>query len=93
MNKADLVSYVSEHSGLKKTESEKAIEAVFAAIASALSAKEELRIMGFGTFSVKYKPASEGRNPKTGEALHVKAKYVAKFQPSKNLKETLENLK
>ncbi len=93
MNKSELIGFIASKTGLKKIESESALEAVLEGIINALNNKEEVRLVGFGTFSVKHRPATEGRNPKTGEPIVIKEKYVAKFQPSKNLKDSLESIK
>lgn len=90
MNKAELIAFVSQKTGLKNTESSKAVDAVFEAVKDALSKGNDVRLVGFGTFSVAKRKAREGRNPKTGETLKIAATKVAKFKPGKELKEAIK---
>lgn len=92
MNKSELVAVVSEQAGLTKVETERVIDAVFDTIIETMRNGDEVRLMGFGTFVSAFKPASEGRNPRTGEKIHVEAHYSPKFKPGKLLKETLQNV-
>src|SRR5437763_4465400 len=66
---------------MKKSEASKAVDAVFDAIAEALKGGDEVRLVGFGTFSVAARAASEGRNPRTGEKIQIAASKQAKFKP------------
>ena len=63
MNKNDLISTVADASGLTKGDATKAVEAVFDAVTGALAKGDEVRLVGFGTFSVANRKASTGRNP------------------------------
>ena len=67
MNKNDLISAVADASGLSKNDAANAVEGVFDAITKALSGGDEVRLVGFGTFSVAKRKASTGRNPRTGD--------------------------
>ncbi len=67
MNKNDLITAVSESSGLSKNDASSAVEGVFDAITKSLSNGDEVRLVGFGTFSAKERPERMARNPKTGE--------------------------
>lgn len=89
MNKNDLVSKVSDHTGLSKTDSAKAVDAVFDTITSELKNGGDIRLVGFGTFLVTKRKATTGRNPQTGAAIDIPAANVPKFRPGKSLKETL----
>lgn len=89
MNKAELVSRVAELSGLTKADAEKAVEGVFEAITSALKSGDEVRLVGFGSFSVANRAASEGRNPRTGEKIQIAASKQPKFSAGKGLKEAV----
>ena len=89
MNKSDLVSDVAEISGLTKTDADKAIDAVFAAITAALKDGGDVRLVGFGSFSVAARPAREGKNPRTGEKLAIPASKQPKFSAGKALKDAL----
>lgn len=89
MNKIELVTGIAEISGLKKVEAEKALDAFMAVIERELSKGEEVRLVGFGTFTVAKRAATEGRNPKTGEALSIPERTVPKFKPGKQLKDAV----
>jgi DNA-binding protein HU-beta len=86
MNKQDLISAVAESSGLSKNDATKAVEGVFDAITGALKKGDEVRLVGFGTFSVSQRKASTGRNPRTGETMTIKASAQPKFKAGKGLK-------
>jgi len=86
VNKNELVDTVAERSGLKKNEAEKTVDAVFDTIASALRVGDEVRIVGFGTFSVSERAATEGRNPRTGEKMAIPSSKQPKFRAGKGLK-------
>jgi len=87
VNKNDLVNKVCESASLPKADSARAVDAVFEAIAGALQSKSDVRLVGFGTFCVVERKATEGRNPRTGEKIQIAAKSVPKFKPGKDLKE------
>lgn len=89
MNKNDLIGAVAESSGLTRTDATKAVEGVFDAITSALKSGDEVRLVGFGTFSVAKRKASTGRNPRTGEPMAIKASAQPKFKAGKGLKDAV----
>lgn len=89
MNKNELVDAVATATELKKTEAAKVVDAVFDAITGALTAGHEVRLVGFGTFSVASRKAGEGRNPRTGATIPIAASKSAKFKPGKTLKDAL----
>lgn len=89
MNKNDLISAVADHSGLSKSDSSKAVEAVFDAVTATLAKGGEVRLVGFGTFSVSQRKASTGRNPRTGEKMEIKASTQPKFKAGKGLKDAV----
>ena len=89
MNKNDLVAAVSDSSGLSKADSAKAVDAVFDSITGSLSGGGEVRLVGFGTFSVADRKATSGRNPRTGEAIQIPASKQPKFKAGKGLKESV----
>ncbi|MHA1597612.1 MAG: HU family DNA-binding protein [Alphaproteobacteria bacterium] len=86
MNKNDLVAAVAGSTGLSKADAAKAVDGVVDAITASLSNKQEVRLVGFGTFSVAHRKASTGRNPRTGEAIQIKASNQPKFKAGKALK-------
>lgn len=89
MNKNDLIVCVADETDLSKADATKAVECVFESITSALKKGGEVRLVGFGTFSVAKRAASEGRNPRTGEKINIPASRQAKFKAGKALKDAL----
>jgi DNA-binding protein HU-beta len=89
MNKGDLASAVADRTGMSKAAANSAVEAVFGCIADSLKKGEEVRVLGFGNFTVSERAASTGRNPQTGEPMHIRASKQAKFKPGKGLKDSL----
>ena len=86
MNKTQLIEAVAAASGLKKTESEKAVNAVFAAIEKSLVDGEKVQLVGFGTFGVKSREARQGRNPQTGKTMTIPASKGVSFTAGSALK-------
>jgi DNA-binding protein HU-beta len=91
VNKNDLVAHVAEKADLSRAAAGSAIDAVFEGVTQALSSGDEVRLVGFGTFSVAHRKASEGRNPRTGEPLKIPASKQVKFKPGKGLKDTIND--
>ncbi len=89
MNKQDLIAAVAEGSGLTKADASKAVEAVFESITATLKKGDEVRLVGFGTFSVSKRKASTGRNPRTGAPMQIKASAQPKFKAGKGLKDAV----
>ena len=89
MNKNDLVAVVADKTGLSKADSTSAVDCVFDAITDALKSGNEVRLVGFGTFSVSRRRASEGRNPRTGERIQIPASNQPKFKAGKGLKDAV----
>ena len=89
MNKNDLVSAVASRTGMSKVDGTKAVEGVFDAISGALSSGGDVRIVGFGTFSVVNRKATTGRNPRTGQAIQIPASKQPKFKAGKGLKDAV----
>lgn len=89
MNKNDLVASVSELSGLTKADSLRAIDGVLQTITTSLKNDKEVRLVGFGTFVVTHRPEGEGRNPRTGEKIKIRASKQPKFRPGKSLKDAI----
>lgn len=87
LNKAQLVDIVAQETSLTKVDVEKTIKATVDAISNELANDGSITLIGFGTFSVKEKAARTGKNPRTGDAIEIPAKKVAKFKPGKALAE------
>lgn len=89
MNKNEFVDKVAELAGMTKADSGRAVDAVFDAITDALRKGDDVRLVGFGSFSVSKRAARDGRNPRTGETIKIKASNQPKFTAGKGLKDAL----
>jgi len=89
MNKNELVTAVAEKAELSKQQAGQAVDALFDVIEGALAKGDDIRLVGFGTFSVSHRAASKGRNPSTGAEVDIPARNVPKFAAGKGLKESV----
>lgn len=89
MNKNELIAHVADAAGISKADAGKAVDAVFDGITATLKKGDDVRLVGFGTFTVVSREASEGRNPRTGEKIKIPASKQPKFKPGKTLKDDL----
>lgn len=89
MNKNDLVGVVADKANITKAQAAEAVDAVFDAVTGALKGGGDVRLVGFGTFSVSRRKASKGRNPATGAEINIPASNQAKFKPGKGLKDAI----
>ncbi|ADM10452.1 Bacterial nucleoid DNA-binding protein HU-beta [Parvularcula bermudensis HTCC2503] len=89
MNKNEFVDRVAAIADITKADAGRTVDAVFDAITEALKNGDDVRIVGFGTFSSSRRPAREGRNPRTGETIQIKASNQPKFSAGKGLKDAL----
>ncbi len=89
MNKSELISSVAEAAGITKAAATKAVDGVFEAITGSLKKGAEVRLVGFGTFHVAKRAATEGRNPRTGEKIKIPASRQPKFRAGKALKDAV----
>ena len=89
MNKQDLVTVVAEAGDLPKAKAGDVLDAVFEAITKSLKKKQEVRLVGFGTFSTSRRKAGTGRNPRTGEEIKIPATNTVRFKAGKNLKDSV----
>jgi DNA-binding protein HU-beta len=89
LNKQDLISAVAEAADLPKVKTADVIEAVLATIERALKDKQEVRLVGFGTFAPATRKAAKGRNPRTGEEIDIPASTSVRFKPGKTLKDAV----
>lgn len=85
MNKSELVDMMSELSGMTKVDCNKALDAFMQSVEKILKKGGDLRLVGFGTFSVVKREAKNGRNPKTGKLIRIEASNRPKFKPGKGL--------
>ena len=70
---------------------ELAVKTILEYMSASLSSGERIEIRGFGSFSLHFRPARSGRNPKSGEPVSLPAKYVPHFKPGKELRERVNN--
>ena len=89
MNKNDLVAAVADTAGLSKADAVRAVEGLIDCITVSLKKGKDVRLVGFGTFTVSKRAASEGRNPRTGERIKIPASKRPKFSAGKALKEAV----
>ncbi|PYE89991.1 DNA-binding protein HupB [Phyllobacterium leguminum] len=89
MNKNELVAAVAEKAGLTKTDAASAVDAVLESVTGALKDGGDVRLPGFGVFSVSHRAASTGRNPSTGAEVAIPARNVPKFSAGKGLKDAV----
>lgn len=88
MTKSELIDLLAQrHPHLPADDVEWAVRALIAMMSDALSRGERIEIRGFGSFSLHYRPARLGRNPKTGESVRLAGKYIPHFKPGKELRE------
>ena len=85
MNKKELIDAVAGQADLSKADAGRAVDAVTTTITSELSKGGDVRLIGFGTFSVSQRSARTGRNPRTGKEIKIAAKKVAKFKAGAGL--------
>jgi len=90
MNKSDLVDAVAGSADMSKAQAAHAVDAVLDGISGALSNGDTVALVGFGTFSVRHRKARDGRNPSTGEAMHIAASNVPGFKAGKALKDAVK---
>ncbi len=89
MNKMDLIAAVADETSLPRTKATEVVDAVFAAISGALQKKDEVRLVGFGSFSAATRKASTGRNPRTGEEMQIPESTTVRFKVGKQLKDAV----
>jgi DNA-binding protein HU-beta len=89
MNKQDLISKVADAADISKAKAGQAVDAVIDAIKTSLKKGDDVRLVGFGTFSVAQRAATTGRNPRTGEPIKIPASKQPKFKAGKELKEAV----
>ncbi len=90
MNKQELIGQVADRAGLSRNDSSRAIETMLELVSAALKRGDEVRLVGFGSFSVTRRKASIGRNPRTGEPMQIEASSQPKFRPGKALKQAVQ---
>ena len=89
MNKNELVHFIAKEANVKVSEADAALNALTKGITESLARNDNVTLVGFGTFQVKYRAAREGRNPKTGETIQIAAAKVPSFKSGKGLKDSV----
>ena len=89
MNKSELISAIAEAADLTKADSGRALDATITAITESLKSGDPVTLIGFGTFEVRDRAARTGRNPRTGEAIQIKASRNPAFKAGKALKDAV----
>ena len=89
MNKSDLIDAIAKSSDISKAAAGRALDATVDSIKKALKKGDTVSLVGFGTFKVGKRAARNGRNPRTGETIKIKAARVPKFSAGKALKDAL----
>ena len=90
MNKQELIGQVADRAGLNRSDAARAIETMLEVITSTLKRGDEVRLVGFGNFTVTRRKASTGRNPRTGEPIDIKSTSQPKFRAGKVLKDAVQ---
>ena len=87
MNKTELVAAIAEQANISKKDAEAALKSFTDTVAAELKKGEKIQLVGFGTFEVSDRAASEGRNPQTGATMKIAATKAPKFKAGKALKD------
>ena len=90
MNKQELIAVVADQTGMARADTARVVEGLLETITVQLKKGGEVRLVGFGNFSVSRRKASTGRNPRTGEPMNIKATSQPKFRPGKVLKDAVQ---
>ncbi|MCO5100313.1 MAG: HU family DNA-binding protein [Burkholderiaceae bacterium] len=89
MNKTEMIDHIARQADISKAAAGRALDAFVGAIRTTLKKGGTVTLVGFGTFAVGKRVARSGRNPRTGEAIRIRAAKVPKFRPGKALKDSI----
>ncbi len=89
MNKAELIEKIAENSDLTKSNIEKVLDVTLQTICKSIKKGEDVKLVGFGTFTKMKRKARNGRNPQTGEQIKIPSAWAPKFKPGTDFKELL----
>ena len=89
MNKTELIEHIANSADISKAAAARALDSLIVAVKTTLKNNNTVSLVGFGTFSVGKRAARTGRNPRTGEAIKIKAAKVPKFKAGKALKDAV----
>jgi integration host factor subunit alpha len=90
LTKADMAERLFEELGLNKREAKEFVEMFFEEVRTALTEGRQVKLSGFGNFTLRDKNQRPGRNPKTGEEIPITARRVVTFRPGQKLKARVE---
>lgn len=90
MNKAELIEKISKETSLTKANVELVLDSVVNTICKSVKKGEEVKLVGFGTFSKTKRKARVGRNPNTGKEIQIPSSWVPKFKPGTDFKSLLK---
>ena len=92
MTKSELIERIAAVQGqLSAKDVELAVKCMIEQMGQSLSSGDRIEVRGFGSFSLHYRPARMGRNPKTGDSVSLSGKYVPHFKPGKELRDRVNN--
>ena len=89
MNKTELIEHIANSADISKAAAARALDSLIVAVKTTLKNNDTVSLVGFGTFSIGKRAARTGRNPRTGEAIKIKAAKVPKFKAGKALKDAV----
>ena len=89
MRKPELINAIAENSGLTKDAAGEALNTILKVITETLEKKEDVSLIGFGSFVHRTRAARTGKNPQTGESMQIKESNTVAFKPGKNLKDAV----
>ena len=89
MNKAELIEQIANQADITKVVAARALDAFLDVVSETLKKEESVTIVGFGTFSVSQRSARNGRDPRSGESIIIKAGKLPKFKPGKSLRDAV----
>jgi DNA-binding protein HU-beta len=93
MNKAELIDAVAKDGEISKKDAAAAVDAMINTVTNALKKGDKVTLVGFGTWEVRKRAARKGVNPRTGEAIKIKATKVVAFKPGAAIKEAVAGKK
>lgn len=90
MNKAELIEKLSKDVALTKADTERVLDAFIETVRNSVKKGDEVKLVGFGTFTKSKRKARTGRNPQTGKAIKIPAAWYPKFRPGSEFKSMLK---
>ncbi len=90
MNKSELIDAIADKANLTKADAARALDAFIDTVTASLSEGKAVTLIGFGTFTVKERQERQGRNPRTGEPMKIKAAKIPAFKAGKTLKDAVQ---